>query len=205
MIDINIEEANAQLISKKPHEIIDFALRMSRNAVVTTNFRPFEGAILKAVSEIAPDISVIWCDSGYNTKETYLFADELINKYKLNLDTFLPIKSRAHRDATIGVPEIYDPAHDSFTKELKLEPFERAMNKYQPEIWFTNLRYGQTEHRNNLDILSFTKDGTLKVAPFFYFSDAMLQDYIDFHKIPDNTIYYDPTKGPEHRECGLHN
>jgi phosphoadenosine phosphosulfate reductase len=85
-----------------------------------------------------------------------------------------------------------------------LEPFKRAMSAHQPDVWFTNLRKGQTAHRDSLDILSLSKDGVLKVSPFYHWDDAKLDTYLRQRNLPNEHKYFDPTKVLENRECGLH-
>ncbi|MCF3981520.1 phosphoadenosine phosphosulfate reductase family protein, partial [Pseudomonas aeruginosa] len=91
-------------------------------------FRPFEAVILHMVTRIQPDTPVIWMDNGYNTEATYRFANEVSEQLKLNLQIYLPKRSRAHREAIDGqVPGLDDPRHAAFTEEVKLEPFARAL------------------------------------------------------------------------------
>ena len=104
----------------------------------------------------------------------------------------------------MGIPEIDDPLHKTFTEQVKLEPFKRAMAEHRPDVWFTNLRKGQTAHRDSLDILSLGSDGVLKVSPFFYWSDTQLDGYLSEYQLPNEHQYFDPTKVLENRECGLH-
>ena len=97
-----------------------------RSPVVTTNFRPYEVAILHAVADVSPDIPVIWCDTGYNTPQTYRHAEELIARLGLNIKLYVPAQTVAHRDVVMGIPDIDDPLHKVFTEQVKLEPFQRA-------------------------------------------------------------------------------
>ncbi|NQY07512.1 MAG: phosphoadenosine phosphosulfate reductase family protein, partial [Flavobacteriaceae bacterium] len=113
-------------------------------------------------------------------------------------------QTSAYRDTIIGIPDIDDPNHKLFTEQVKLEPFKRAFAEHQPDVWFTNLRKGQTQHRENLDILSFSQDGILKVSPFYYWSDNKLDSYLELYDLPNEYHYFDPTKVLENRECGLH-
>ena len=122
----------------------------------------------------------------------------------LNVDLYVPKQTSAHRDVVLGIPQIDDPKHKVFTEQVKLEPFKRAMAVHKPDVWFTNLRKGQTAHRDNLDILSLGADGVLKVSPFYYYSDEQLDAYLAEHKLPNEHKYFDPTKVLENRECGLH-
>lgn len=199
-----IQKLNQQFKDKQPQEIISWAIDQAAKAVVTTNFRPYEVAILHAVTEVDSSIPVIWCDTGYNTPNTYRHAEELINRLKLNIKLYVPKQTSSHRDAVMGIPGIEDPKHQLFTEQVKLEPFKRAMEEHRPDVWFTNLRKGQTALRDSLDVLSLSKDGVLKVSPFYHYSDSELDVYLEERSLPNEHKYFDPTKVLENRECGLH-
>ncbi len=199
-----IKNLNAQFKGIPPEEIISWAIQYGNKAVVTTNFRPYEVAILHAVTDVDRSIPVIWCDTGYNTPNTYKHAEELTNLLGLNIHLYVPKQTAAHRDSIMGIPGIEDARHAKFTEQVKLEPFRRAMLEHKPDVWFTNLRKGQTALRDTLDILSLSKDGTLKVSPFYHWNDAQLDAYLNEHNLPNEHRYFDPTKVLEHRECGLH-
>ncbi len=77
-MQLDIDKINSDLKDKSPQEIIQWAISFAENPVVTTNFRPYEVAILNAVISVNKDIKVIWCDTGYNTPNTYRHAEELI-------------------------------------------------------------------------------------------------------------------------------
>ncbi len=203
-MSVNIVEINKELRFKSPVEIINWAISLSNNPVITTNFRPYEVAILNAVTEIDKDIKVIWCDTGYNTVQTYKHAEEIIEKLGLNIHLYVPKQTVSHRNVVLGVPSIDDPKHAIFTEQVKLEPFTRAMQEHQPDVWFTNLRKGQTAFRDSIDIVSKSKDGTLKVSPFYHWSDEELDAYLEDKKLPNEFTYFDPTKVESNRECGLH-
>jgi phosphoadenosine phosphosulfate reductase len=204
IMSLHLEEINEQLKDKHPFEIIKWALSVAKKPLITTNFRPYEVAILHAVSQSKKDIKVIWCDTGYNTLETYKHAEDLIKKLNLEVHLYVPKQTVAHRNITLGVPSIEDPKHAIFTQQVKLEPFERAMKEQQPDLWFTNLRKGQTAFRNSIDIVSKSNEGILKVSPFYYWTDEKLDHYLADFKLPNEFRYFDPTKVENNRECGLH-
>lgn len=199
-----IDKLNAQFKGIPPEEIISWAIQFGNRPLITTNFRPYEVAILHAVTDVRRDIPVIWCDTGYNTPNTYQHAEELIYRLGLNIKLYVPKQTAAHRDAVMGIPGIEDPKHAEFTRQVKLEPFKRAMAEHQPDVWFTNLRKGQTALRDRLDILSLSKDGVLKISPFYHWSDTQLDVYLKDRNLPNEHNYFDPTKVLENRECGLH-
>ncbi len=186
-------------------KLVAWALSLDKKAIVTTNFRPFEAVILHLLTRVQPDIPVVWMDNGYNTEATYRYVDELTKRLNLNLITYLPKRSRAHREALEGtVPALDDPRHAAFTEEVKLEPFTRAIREMQPEVWFTALRATDTAQRAQMEPVSINPDGLIKVAPLLHWHAKDLWAYMQKHDLPDNEDYFDPTKAEEHRECGLH-
>ncbi|MGC1205619.1 MAG: phosphoadenosine phosphosulfate reductase family protein [Flavobacteriaceae bacterium] len=199
-----LDKLNSQFKDKTPYEIIKMAFELNNEAVLTTNFRPYEAAILQAVSAVESKTPVIWCDTGYNTPQTYKHAEQVIKELDLNIFLYVPKQTSAHRDVVLGIPNVDAPEHALFTEQVKLEPFKRAMDAHKPKVWFTNLRQGQTAFRDSIGIFSLSKDGVLKVSPFYYWSDADLDNYLIENNLPNEFKYFDPTKALENRECGLH-
>lgn len=203
--DEELKSLNKHLRGIPPAELIQWVVNNSEKPVVTTNFRPYEAAILHACSRIDHHMTVIWCDTGYNTPQTYLHAREVIDLLQLRVKLYIPKETAAYRDALFGgIPQVEDPEHMEFTRQVKLEPFQRAMQQQKPDVWFTNLRKGQTAFRDSIDILSYSKDGILKVSPFYHWSDEELDEYLKAHDLPNEFKYFDPTKALANRECGLH-
>ena len=203
-IKIDLTKQIAALKLATPLELIQWAIKKAKNPIVTTNFRPYEVALLYACTQVKPDIKVIWCDTGYNTPQTYRHAEDLIKRLNLNIKLYVPQQTSAHRDVVLGIPNIEDSKHKIFTEQVKLEPFKRAMAEHKPDVWFTNLRHGQTAFRDSIDILSYSKDCMLKVSPFYHYTDSKLDTYLQEHQLPNEFKYFDPTKVLENRECGLH-
>lgn len=203
--DQELRHLNKHLQGIPPEEIIPWVIGEFENPAVTTNFRPYAASLLHACQTEKPGIKVIWIDTGYNTEHTYRHAREVIRQLDLNIRLYTPRHTSAFRDAFFGgVPEVDDPKHQEFTRQVKLEPFQRAMKKEKPDVWFTNLRQGQTTFRDSLGILSYSKEGLLKVSPFYHWTDQRLDDYLKMHQLPNEFNYFDPTKVYENRECGIH-
>ncbi|HWA08202.1 MAG TPA: phosphoadenosine phosphosulfate reductase family protein [Opitutaceae bacterium] len=203
-----IARANEQLRSQPPLEIVRWALAQNRGrTLVSTNFRPYEAAILHLCVQVQPDIPVLWVDHGYNRPATYKHAEELRTRFKLNLKPYLPLITAAHRDAIHGpIPTTDDEEGlKRFSALMKLEPFQRGMRELAPAVWITALRKVQNPNRAGLDIVSHDANfGALKVSPFFYFTDADMDAYLEQHQLPNEWDYFDPAKADEKRECGLH-
>ncbi len=208
MTSDQIRAANAQLRSLEPIEIVRWGIAQAGGrAIVSTNFRPYEAAILHLVNQVQPDIPVLWVDHGYNRPATYRHAEYLRKRLKLNLKPYLPRMTAAHRDALHGdVPTPEDEvALKEFSAVMKLEPFQRGMRELAPTVWITALRKSQNPNRAELDILAEDQNfGSLKLSPFFYWDDARLEEYLRQNDLPNEWDYFDPAKADEKRECGLH-
>ena len=201
---IDIEYWNKELRDKSPDEIITWALNLTDNRIVTTSFGIYSAVLLSTMSRHDKNIKVVWCDTLYNLSSTYDHASNLIDKFGLNVYKYQPLKSKEEIDLTIGLPSHDDEGHSEFSEIVKIEPFKRALQEHQPDLWFTNIRVRQTELRNKKDILSLSKDGILKVSPFYYWTDYDLDNYLEVHSLPKNHDYFDPVKALKNRECGIH-
>jgi len=205
-----IYKANAGLRNQSPLEIVRWADAQAKGrAIVSTNFRPYEAAILHLCTQVQPDIPVLWVDHGYNRPATYKHAGQLKKLLKLNLKTFVPQMTAAHYDAVFGGPPEPTPENEerikAFSTTIKLEPFQRGMKELAPTVWLTALRQVQNPNRAGLDIVSEDKNfDALKVSPVFYLSDADMENYLKQHSLPNEWDYFDPAKADDKRECGLH-
>ncbi|HWU68899.1 MAG TPA: phosphoadenosine phosphosulfate reductase family protein [Stenotrophobium sp.] len=203
-MSLDLDAINRDL-GNDPQALVNWAVGLKRKAICTTNFRPFEAVILHMCAQAQPDMPIVWMDSGYATPATYAFADEVVKQLKLNMVVYHPLRSRAHREAVDGdTPTIDDPRHAAFTKEVKLEPFERALREMQPQVWFTAIRAEDTAVRAAMQPVSVNADGLIKVAPVLHWTSKDMNDYCKKHGLPNNFDYFDPTKVEAHRECGLH-
>ena len=205
-----ITQANTTLRHQSALDIVQWAIgQAGGRAIVSTNFRPYEAVILHLVTQVQPDIPVLWVDHGYNRPATYQHAEQLKAQLKLNLKAYLPKLTAAHYDAVHGGMPEPTPENEerirAFSTVMKLETFQRGMRELAPTVWLTALRKVQNPNRAGLDIVS--PDGnfnSLKVSPVFHWSDAELESYLKQHNLPNEWDYFDPAKADEKRECGLH-
>ena len=208
MASEQVAKWNAELRHASPLDITRWAISQANGrAMVSTNFRPYEAVILHLAVQVQPRIPVLWVDHGYNRPATYGHAEELRQLLGLDIRSYLPRMSAAHRDAIYGpIPSTEDEEGlKRFSALMKLEPFQRGMRELAPKVWITALRKVQNPSRAELDIVSDDPNfGTLKVSPLFYLSDAELENYLAENDLPNEWDYFDPAKADEKRECGLH-
>lgn len=205
--NLDIYALNRQFQFINATQIIEWVAKYCKKPIITTNFRPQTAAILHLVTSVIPDITVLWVDTGYNLDATLKFADKLTKLLRLNLIIYRPTdlinENEIKKIMENGIPPIGTPAHERFTQLIKLNPFQKALETLNPDAWITGIRHDQTEFRKSLDVLSYSKQGILKVAPLYYWNKEQQLAYIHKHNLPDEQRYFDPTKVESGRECGV--
>lgn len=205
-MSIDLNSANAALRGASAAAIVEWALALGKPAIATTSMGRNAAVMLHLVSSADPTVPTVWVDTGYNLRDTYVVAERLIRDLALDMRVYSPLMTSERRNAIMGgIPTVdEEERHREFTRQVKLEPFARALADLQPEVWFTGIRREETEHRKTLDILSVDDRGILKVAPLFYWSELDVEHYMAQHQLPTCRHYFDPTKVHDGRECGLH-
>jgi len=205
-LDLDLDSVNANLRDASPQDVVRWALGLGRRTIATTSMGRNAAVMLHLVAQVAPALPTIWVDTGYNLRDTYVVAERLIRDLGLNIHVYSPQMTSERRNAIMGgIPTVdEEERHADFTRQVKLEPFDRALQDFTPEIWLTGIRREETEHRKTLDIVSTDSRGILKVAPIFYWSDEEMDAYMAAHQLPTCRHYFDPTKVQDGRECGLH-
>ena len=208
MDENQVNDINQSLANASPEEIIQWAVKMG-SAIVTTNFRPYEAVILHMATQAKSEIPVLWVDHGTNLPETYQFAEKSRSQLKLNLKAYLPVMTSSHwlaiNGGAVPMPDEVERV-ESFSRIMKLEPFERGMHELAPKIWITALRKEQNPQRavSLKPVMWDAKFQCLKVNPILDWNVSDLETYLNKHKLPNEMTYYDPAKGDEKHECGLH-
>ena len=205
-MDLDLDSVNASLRDASALEVVQWALALERKTIATTSMGRNAAVMLHLVSQVDKSVPTVWVDTGYNLRDTYLVAERLIRDLEVNMHVYSPLMTSERRNAILGgIPTVdEEERHEEFTRQVKLEPFARALEDFQPEIWLTGIRQEETEHRQSLDIVSMDNRGIVKVAPVFYWSEDDVEDYMLDHELPSCRHYFDPTKVHDGRECGLH-
>ncbi len=201
-----MHSVNASLRGASAGDVVRWALSLQAKTIATTSMGKNAAVMLHLVSEVDKTVPTIWVDTGYNLRDTYIVAERLIRDLDLNIHVYTPEMTAERRNAIMGgVPTVDEEArHQEFTRQVKLEPFARALDEFQPEVWLTGIRREETEHRKTLDIVSLDNRGIIKVAPIFDWSEEDIEAYMEQYDLPSCRHYFDPTKVLDGRECGLH-
>src|SRR5271157_1510513 len=118
----------------------------SGDACVTSSFQAEDVVVLHLVRAIAPNISVLFLDTGYHFQATYEYRDRIAADWHLNLHNILPAQTVAEQEAQFGF--LNQTAPDRCCGLRKVGPLFAALAPYS--LWFTGLRRQQAKTRANL-------------------------------------------------------
>lgn len=168
---------------------IEESLASSSEPCLTCSFQAEDMVVLALVREKAPDIPVLFLETGYHFAETYQYRDEMTARYGLNLVNVIPKRTVAEQESEFGI--LYQSAPDRCCKLRKVEPLFGSLEAY--DTWFTGLRRVQSPTRANLairDIFPLPSGKKIpKVSPLASWTDKDVWTYAKEREIPLLSLY----------------
>ena len=89
-MELDFDSANARLRDASAQDIIRWALALGRPTIATTSMGRNAAVMLHMVAGIDSSVPVIWVDTGYNLRDTYVVAERLIRDLGLNIHVYSP-------------------------------------------------------------------------------------------------------------------
>ena len=91
---LDLSAANAELESVDAAQVVAWARdTFGSGLVMSTSFGVQSAVMLHLVTQVVPEIPVIFIDTGFHFLDTYKFADELTERLHLNLKVYQPTHS----------------------------------------------------------------------------------------------------------------
>ena len=188
--DRNIGEFWSRLADTDVQRFVELSVDFFGDRVaMTTSFGIHSAVMLHLLTRIAPDIPVIWIDTGYLFPETYGYAEQLTQSLALNLKVYQSPFSPARMEALHGRlwAEQKKEALDRYHLIRKVEPLQRAFKDLGVEAWFAGLRATQTDHRSTLDRIH-PIDGRYQLLPILEWDDRAIDDYMQHNRLPSHPL-----------------
>jgi phosphoadenosine phosphosulfate reductase len=157
--------------------------------ILTTSFGIQSALMLHLATRVAPEIPVVFIDTGYLFPETYRFADELTKKLKLNLKTYTPRRSPARQEALEG--KRWEDGLDglkAYNLENKVEPMDRAVRELGASAWLAGLRRSQASTREKLNFVQVQNKVT-KIHPILDWDNRTVHRYLTEHGLPYHPLW----------------
>jgi phosphoadenosine phosphosulfate reductase len=181
-----VEHCNRLLAKRPAEERVEWALEnLPARHVLTSSFGVQAAVSLHLVTRLSPGIPVIFIDTGYLFPETYRFVDELTARLGLNLKVYRSLLSPAWQESRYG--RRWEQGLDglnTYNRDNKVEPMERALRELDVGTWFAGLRRSQSASRAGVEILSWSGGERCKVHPIADWTDRDVHQYLQRHNLP---------------------
>ena len=183
------EELSAHLEPLKAHErILQLKEIYGSRLVASSSFGLQASAMLHLIRKHAPDIPIIFVDTGYCFPETYQFSQSFIEDWELDIRVFNPAISAARQEALYG--KLWEQGAEGNKKYAllnKVEPMNRALSEVGGDVWVSGLRRSQSSTRVDRAFAEKQK-ATMKVYPILDWADAQLEAYYHEHDLPRHPL-----------------
>lgn len=159
--------------------------------VASTSFGLQASVMLKLLSKNAPDIPIVFIDTGYLFPETYEYAVEMTKKLNLNLRVYRPQWSPAWQEAIHGkLWEQGKEGQETYGLLNKVEPMSRAISELGAKVWLSGLRRSQSNTRLSRP-LAEQQGKTVKAYPILDWDDDTVNDFVANHELPRHPLHRD--------------
>ena len=152
--------------------------------IVSTSFGPSGMVNLHVLSEVAPEVPVVFIDTLYHFKETLELAELARTHYGLDLRTYRAAETREEFERLHG-ERLWERDIDRFHYLTKVEPMQRALEGV--EGWITGRRRDQSSSRAALPIVEIGEH--LKVNPVAAWGRGDVWRFILDNDVPYNPLH----------------
>ena len=196
--DLDLSALNQKFDQAPATDLIQWAAEtFGSQLVMSTSFGIQAAVMLGLVTQVIPNIPVIWVDTGYLPPETYRFAEQLTQRLSLNLKVYQSPISPARMEALQG--RLWEGTVDAFNRYdqiRKVEPMQRALKELGATAWLTGLRAKQTDFRKTLDRISQQSVGKsplvetrYKILPILHWSAKDVYEYLSDRNLPYHPFF----------------
>ena len=189
----NLEKFNEELIKLNALEMIEWSLqKFENNLAFTTSFGIQSSVLLHLIqsSSLKNKVKIFWIDTGYLPKETYLYANTLINKLSLDITILQSELSPAHMEAIHGRLWESKKIEDinKYHQIRKVDPLDKALKEYSINCWGSGVRAQQTTNRSKMKFIELIRN-TLSVRPLLGWSQKDIFYYMKEKNLPQHPLF----------------
>lgn len=146
--------------------------------MLTSSFAATSAFLLKLVSDVNPNQTVFFIDTGYHFDETLKYKTQLSKQFGLNVKSISALKDE-HNFTTNDQTWAKNP--DFCCSINKVKPLDAIKKNYT--VWVSGLMKWQSDHRSTLDIFE-ERNGILKFYPLLDISKETRDSYIKEQNLP---------------------
>lgn len=156
--------------------------------VASTSFGLQSAVMLDLIAQHAPELPVIFIDTGYLFPETYQYAEELVNRFGTDLRVYQPRLSSARMEALHG--QLWEQGKEGLDRYgilTKVEPMDRALKELNAHAWISGLRRSHSSTRAERPFAE-KQNRMTKVYPILDWVDARVSAYMHDRGLPPHPL-----------------
>lgn len=162
--------------------------RFAGRAIATSSFGLQASVMLHLMKSHAPQVPIVFVDTGYLFPETYRYAEALEKQLDFEAQVYAPRMTAARQAALFGrLWEKGGEGLEEYARINKIEPMNRAMQESGAEIWISGLRRAQSRTRSNRGVAE-QQSKTVKVYPIIEWTDEEVEAYMTEHELPRHPL-----------------
>ena len=161
---------------------------LAGDLAIVSSFGAESAVLLHLVAQVAPDVPVLFLDTGKHFAETIEYRDLLVERLGLtNLQILTPDEADLKAKDESGLRWSYDP--DGCCEIRKVIPLAKALDRFDAS--FTGRKAFQSSTRANLprfEVDTSDAQGRLKINPLIDWSAADIAAYFEEHDLPRHPL-----------------
>lgn len=185
---LDLDAVNRELEGATPQDILRWTWRQFRPDTILTCSFQHDGVVLAhMLQDIAPDVRVVFIDTGFHFPETLAYRDEIVRRLALKHFVELhPVMAREEFARTHGL-DLYARDPDLCCQINKVEPLRR----YLPGIraWINGRRRDQAATRRDIHVVEALRDGLHKVNPLVGWTSRDTFYYMEHHALATHPLF----------------
>ncbi len=183
---IDVARINERLEGAHPSEALRWAVETVTpgRLIVVSSFGSTGMVNLHLLSEIAPEVPVVFVDTLYHFPETLEHAERVKEHYGLEVRVYRPAESRAAFEKEHG-EELWERDLGLFHQLTRVEPMKRALQDV--DGWITGRRRDQSDSRSALAHVEI--GGRIKINPVASWSADQVWSFLRANGVPYNPLH----------------
>jgi phosphoadenosine phosphosulfate reductase len=141
--------------------------------------------MLHLLSELAPEVPVVFLQTGFHFPETLRFRDNIIRRLGLQLiNAESAVSKLAQRDAQGRFLYASDPSYCCHLNKIK--PMEPLLAQY--DVWITGVRRDQNSNRQQFSLEAPGPQQTTRFHPMLDWDNRLIHYYRKLHHLPAHPL-----------------
>lgn len=168
---------NIGLSANQSEDVVRWAVdQFGSRLVMTASFA--DTLLIDIATRVAPDIEVVFLDTGFHFSETLSTVRAAMERYSLNLTVLRP---------NADVPDLWRDGVESCCGGRKAALLDRHLLD-NADAWLSGLRRSDSPERASTPIVELDRRGLVKVNPIAAWSDMEVDAYIHDHDVLVNPL-----------------